>query len=52
MQPHRNLDVWKLSTELVLQVYKTIASFPKTELYALSDQLRRASVSIPSNIAE
>ena len=49
---HKDLDVWKRSMDLVLQVYKTTEAFPKHELYTLTSQLRRAAVSIPSNIAE
>jgi four helix bundle protein len=49
---HKDLDVWKRSMDLVFQVYKTTETFPKHELYALTSQLRRAAVSIPSNIAE
>lgn len=52
MQPHRKLDVWQLSTDFVIQIYKMIESFPKVETYGLADQLRRVSISIPSNIAE
>ena len=46
------LDTWKESRKLVVQVYKLLEKFPKTEQYALCDQLRRAAISIPSNIAE
>ncbi len=52
MKNHKDLDVWKLSIEFVEIVYKLSASFPKDELYGLTSQIRRASVSIPSNIAE
>lgn len=47
-----NLDVWKVSKQLVIQIYHLIEKFPKVENYALCDQLRRACVSVPSNIAE
>ena len=47
-----NLDVWKVSKQLVIQIYTLIEKFPKVERYALCDQLRRACVSVPSNIAE
>lgn len=47
-----NLDVWKVSKQLVIQIYQLIEKFPKVEKYALCDQLRRACISIPSNIAE
>ena len=46
------MDVWKKSMDLVTQVYKTVAKFPKAETYWLVDQIKRSSVSIPSNIAE
>jgi four helix bundle protein len=48
----RDLDVWKLSMELVEDVYKITKAFPKSEMFGLTDQMRRASISIPSNIAE
>ncbi len=47
-----DLEVWKKSHNLVLKIYKLTASFPKTETYALVDQLRRASYSVPANIVE
>ena len=49
---YRDLDVWKFSRKLVSDVYKITQSFPKEEIYALTSQLRRAAVSILSNIAE
>jgi four helix bundle protein len=49
---HKNLDVWKLSKELVKTIYTTTKEFPKEELYGVTNQLRRASVSIVCNIAE
>jgi len=48
----KDLDVWKMGIEIVTDVYKTTDSFPKRELYGLASQMRRCSVSIPSNIAE
>lgn len=51
-KPHKKLDVWKLSMDLVTRVYKITDSFPREERYSLTDQIRRAAVSIPSNIAE
>ena len=48
----RDLDIWKKGIELVTEVYKTTASFPSSELYGLALQMRRASVSVPSNVAE
>jgi four helix bundle protein len=52
MQDYRQLRVWSQSHALVLSVYSATVAFPKTELYGLSSQLRRAAVSVPSNIAE
>ena len=49
---YRDLDVWKLSIELVKEIYQVTAKFPPTEMYGLTNQLRRAAISIPSNIAE
>lgn len=46
------LNVWKEAKKLVLDVYHLLDSFPKIEKYALCDQIRRAIVSVPSNIAE
>jgi four helix bundle protein len=52
MQTFRDLKVWQKAMELVFCVYKLTASFPREETYGLSSQLRRATVSIASNIAE
>ena len=52
MNNFRELRVWQAAMELVECVYKFTASFPNHELYGLTSQLRRAAVSIPSNIAE
>ena len=52
MKTHRDLDVWKNSVEFVTQIYKITRIFPKEELYGITNQIRRAAVSIPSNIAE
>ena len=49
---YTDLDVWEKSMELAVDVYKTVKLLPKEELYALSDQMRRAVLSISSNIAE
>ena len=46
------LKVWQTSKELVSEIYKLVRKFPNEEKYALGDQMRRAVVSIPSNIAE
>ena len=47
-----DLNAWKKSMELVCDVYMTTAAFPKSETYGLASQMRRAAVSVPSNIAE
>ena len=49
---YKKLLVWQKSMQFVHCVYELVKTFPKNEQYALSDQLRRAVVSIPSNIAE
>lgn len=49
---YRRLDVYKNAKSLVINIYEIVKTFPKEETFALSDQLRRASVSITSNIAE
>ncbi len=52
MKTHKDLDIWKLAIELVVKIYKNTKNFPKEEMYGLTSQLRRASVSVASNIAE
>ncbi len=52
MKSYIELDVWKQSRQLVKQVYELTKQFPKEEQYGLSSQIRRCSVSVPSNIAE
>ena len=47
-----DLDAWKEAHNLVLTIYEITKNFPKNEMYGLTNQLRRASVSITSNIAE
>lgn len=49
---YQNLDVYKLAYELAIDIYKLTQDFPRHELGALTNQLRRASVSMPSHIAE
>jgi len=49
---YRDLLAWRKAMDLVTAVYQITASFPKEELYGLIPQLRRAAVSVPSNIAE
>lgn len=49
---YKELKVWQKAMDLTVEVYKIVKLLPKEETYALSDQMRRAVVSIPSNIAE
>ncbi len=51
-QNFQDLIVWQKAHQLVLKVYRFSSNFPKTETYGLTSQLRRASVSVPANIAE
>jgi len=51
-KPHEQLDAWKFSMESAKAVYQMTATFPAEERHGLSQQMRRAAVSIPSNIAE
>ena len=48
----RELKVWQKSMDLTIEIYSLVKSLPREELYGLSDQMRRAAVSVPSNIAE
>jgi len=52
MAGYRDLKVWQLGVDISLQVYSITKEFPKDELYCLTSQVRRAAISIPSNIAE
>ncbi len=52
MKDFRNLDVWNKAHQAVLGVYKNTQSFPKEEMFGLTNQMRRAAISTPSNIAE
>ena len=49
---YRKLNVYQLSKQLVKDIYSIVESFPKTEVFGLGDQMRRAVISVPSNIAE
>ena len=49
---HKDLDVWKMGIDIVEKVYRITEKYPKDEQFGLTSQLRRAVVSIPSNIAE
>ena len=51
-KPHKNLDVWKKSIDLVQRIYGLTKTFPKIEDFGLTNQMRRASISIPANISE
>ncbi len=52
VKSYKDLIVWQTSFELVAQVYKKTSELPKSEIYGLTNQMRRSAVSIPSNIAE
>ena len=52
MEDFKELKVWEKGHQLVLSVYRATKAFPKDELYGLTGQIRRASASIPANIAE
>ena len=52
IKSHRDLIVWQKSMDLVVAVYQATETFPKSETYGLTSQIRRAAASIPANIAE
>lgn len=52
LKSHEDLDVWRLAMTLVEDVYRETRHFPREEIFALTTQIRRAAVSIPSNVAE
>jgi four helix bundle protein len=51
-RPHYRLEAWKIAMALVKTVYNATRSFPREEIYGLTSQMRRAAVSVPSNLAE
>jgi four helix bundle protein len=52
MGNYQKLRVWEQAMDLVVEIYQTTQSFPREEIYGLTSQIRRAAVSVPSNIAE
>jgi four helix bundle protein len=52
MNNHKELEIWKRSIKLAVSVYKATKGFPSEEKFGLTSQIRRCSVSVPSNIAE
>ncbi|MDF0705931.1 MAG: four helix bundle protein [Bacteroidota bacterium] len=52
MHRFKDLEIWRLSRNFCSDIYETTSSFPESERFGLTNQLRRASVSVPSNIAE
>jgi len=52
MQGHRDLAAWQKAMELVTEIYRVTRTFPQDERFGLVSQLRRAAVSVPSNVAE
>lgn len=52
MGTHKELDIWRMSIDFVVNIYKLTKDFPSEEKFGLISQMRRAAVSIPSNIAE
>jgi len=52
MRPHKKLEVWKAGMKLTSSIYDCVNRFPDSEKFGLISQMKRASVSIPSNIAE
>ncbi len=52
IQSYRDLDVWQRAMDFAVELYSITKAFPSSEVYGLTSQMRRAAVSIPSNIAE
>jgi len=51
MERYRNLEVWQLADALALEIYRETKHFPRDEVYGITAQLRRAALSVPTNIA-
>jgi len=51
-RPHKNLRLWQKAIDFVVQIYEVTKGFPRNEEFGLTSQLRRAAISVPSNIAE
>ena len=51
-KPHKKLDGWKKSIDLIHEIYELTKTFPKIENFGLTNQMRRAAISIPANISE
>ena len=51
-KPHKKLDLWNTAMELAVDIYSATENFSKDERYSLTDQIQRAAVSVPSNVAE
>ena len=52
MERYKNLEVWKLADNIALEIYRETKHFPKDEVYGITAQLRRAALSVPTNIVE
>ena len=52
MKTHKDLEIWQKSIDLIKDMYDMTANFPNEEMFGLTSQIRRAAISIPSNIAE
>jgi four helix bundle protein len=52
MSSHKDLEVWQRAIELAVDCYRITETFPRSERYGLTGQMRRAAVSVPSNVAE
>ncbi len=52
MRNYKNIKTWQRADQLAISVYKATKEFPKEELYGITSQLRRAAISVPTNIAE